>query len=442
MLIDKQTLKDLDIFDSEQDHASIFQLIDRTRTTGGSNQLHYKMSNPPQSQEELLHQEQTIRFLMNHDVSDQLPFGDIELNALDDYFSSNIDTVDTTSWLSSLQFVISDLSSYRFLRSNLPEAIRLVQTLHQWWRTENIELPSILATLHKQVEFIWNHRDFKKAKTLIEHHDVSFHRWLQADRLLRQKLNEPFKALIKIYFELDALIAMASAARLFHFTFPTWSNDALPKFEIEELRHPLLKKAVPVSLTMNADHHLVFLTGPNMSGKTTFLKAIGLAVYFAHLGMGLPAKRATLSYQQRLLTGITYVDSISVGYSYFFSEVQRVKRLAEFLSTGETMFAIFDELFRGTNVKDAFDALSVVTTKLASWKNSMFVISSHLTEVAETVSTIPTIRTLYFDSFLDNEQPVFTYQLKEGISSMRLGMTLIMKENILDLLEQANKLKE
>lgn len=442
MLIDKQTFKDLDIFGSDPDHASIFQLIDRTRTTGGSNRLHEKMSNPPQSSEELFLQEQTIQFLVDHDLNGQLPFGEIELNALDEYFSSNIDTASSTGWLSSLQFVLSDISSYRFLRSSLPEAIRLVETLHQWWHLQSNDLPSILATLNKQVEFIWNDRDFQKAKTFIEHHEVSFHRWLQADRLLRRTLTEPFKSLIGLYFELDALMAMASAVQKFGFTFPTWSKDVHPLFEVEELRHPLLKEAVPVSLTMDAQHPLVFLTGPNMSGKTTFLKSIGLAVYFAHLGMGLPARKATLSYQERLMTGITYVDSVSSGYSYFFSEVQRVKRLAEWLSKGETMFVIFDELFRGTNVKDAFDALSVVTTKLASWDNSLFVISSHLTEVAETFSSIPAIRTLYFDSFLKDGQPAFTYQLKEGISSMRLGMTLIIKENILELLEKQTTSEE
>ncbi|MGC9150212.1 MAG: MutS-related protein [Microbacter sp.] len=436
MLIDKQTLKDLDIFGGDQDHTSIFQWMNKTRTTGGSNRLLEKMSNPPHGFDDLLIQEQTIHYLVDHDLKDRLPFGDMELNALDEYFSSNIDTVASTSLWSSLQFVMADLSSYRFLQSSLPEAVRLVETLHQWLNADHDNLPSVLATFNKQVEFIWHDRDFQKAKSLIEHHHVSFHRWLQADQLLRLTLKEPFKALIEQYFELDALISMASTARMFGFTFPAWRKNSEPLFEVQELRHPLLKEGIPVSVTIDKAHHLLFLTGPNMSGKTTFLKSIGLALYFAHLGMGLPALKATLSYQDRLLTGITYVDNISSGYSYFFSEVQRVKHLAELLSKGEYMFVIFDELFRGTNVKDAFDALSVVTTKLASWDNSLFVISSHLTEVAEHLSSIDSIQTRYFDSFLENGQPVFTYQLKEGVSSMRLGMTLIMKENILKMLEK------
>ncbi len=207
-------------------------------------------------------------------------------------------------------------------------------------------------------------------------------------------------------------------------------------FHVEEIYNPLLLRWEPSSLNMNNNHNFVFLTGPNMSGKSTFLKAIGLTVYLAHLGMGVPAKTARISYVDRLLTGFTFTDNIVTGYSYFFSEVQRVKELAASLSKGERVFAIFDELFRGTNVKDALEATSTIVSELMTWRESLFVISSHLTEIGETVNKFPNTQSLFFESFMEDGMPVFTYRLLEGVSTMRLGMTIIDNEGIVQMLKR------
>jgi DNA mismatch repair ATPase MutS len=265
---------------------------------------------------------------------------------------------------------------------------------------------------------------------------VSFHKWLQADRLLRTKLKERYKTLINAYFELDALLSMAITTREMGFHFPEWAESGETFFNVEEMYHPLLKHAVPLSLNMQKEHNFVFLTGPNMSGKTTFLKAIGLTVYLAHVGMGVPAKAAHMSYVDRLMTGITFADNIATGYSYFFSEVKRVKQLAGSLSNGEKVFAIYDELFRGTNVKDALDASTMIISGLMAWKESLFVISSHLTEIGETVRSFQNTKSIYFESSLVDEKPIFTYRLLEGVSIMRLGMTLIDNEGIMKMLKR------
>jgi DNA mismatch repair ATPase MutS len=204
----------------------------------------------------------------------------------------------------------------------------------------------------------------------------------------------------------------------------------------------LLRNPVPYDLTMDSLFNFVFLTGPNMAGKTTFLKAAGTAIYLAHLGMGTPAQSARVSYFDRLFTSLNITDSIATGYSFFYSEVMRVKQLAESLNRGERTFSLFDELFRGTNVKDAYDASVMIISGLVRWNKSMFILSSHLWELWEKINVFTNIKELCFESEVRNGEPVFTYHILQGVSDMRLGMTIINNEKVMDLLNNNENVKD
>jgi hypothetical protein len=364
----------------------------------------------------------------------------MQLKEVEEYFSTNIEVVATEQWLSSLQFFFADKSSFRFLKNSMPLVIQFVEALKQMLHKGGNNFPVILQQADAQIQTLWSDSVFQKVYEMTRRPYVSFHQWLQADRLLRTLLKDRYKALIETYFELDALNALAVTTKEMQFNFPELIESEQSLFYVEEMYNPLLLRWEPSSLNMNNDHNFVFLTGPNMSGKSTFLKAIGLTVYLAHIGMGVPAKSARISYVDRLLTGFTFADNVVTGYSYFFSEVQRVKELAVSLSKGERVFAIFDELFRGTNVKDALEATSLIVSALMAWRESLFVISSHLTEIGETVNKFPNTQSLFFESLMEDGEPVFTYQLLEGISTMRLGMTIIDNEGIVQMLKRNSHL--
>ncbi len=440
MQIDKQTLNDLEIFRAVDENISIFKLFDITRTVGGSNCLRDKLINPPDSFRKLRLQQQSIRYFAERDEPLTLPMGNMQLKEVEEYFATNIEVVATEQWVSSLQFYFSDKSSFNFLKNSIPVVIRFVEAMKQLLHKEGNNLPVILQQAVAQIQSLWSDNTYQKVRGMTSRPSASFHQWLQADRLLRIELKDRFKVLIETYFELDALNAMAVTTREMKLNFPELIESEHPLFHVEEIYNPLLLKWKTSSLNINNVHNFVFLTGPNMSGKSTLLKAIGLTVYLAHLGMGVPAKTARISYVDRLLTDFTFTDNIVTGYSYFFSEVQRVKELAASLSKGERVFAIFDELFRGTNVQDALEATSTIVSELMAWRESLFVISSHLTEIGETVNKFPNTQSWFFESFMENGVPVFTYRLLKGISTLRLGMTIIDNEGIVQMLKKTSML--
>lgn len=102
-----------------------------------------------------------------------------------------------------------------------------------------------------------------------------------------------------------------------------------------------------------------------MSGKSTFLKTIGLHIYLAHLGFPVPAKKLKISIFDGLFTTINLADNLNLGYSHFYSEVKKVKDIVLKINSKKNLIVIFDELFRGTNVKDAYDASLIIISTLA-----------------------------------------------------------------------------
>lgn len=102
------------------------------------------------------------------------------------------------------------------------------------------------------------------------------------------------------------------------------------------------------------------------------------------------------------------------------------------------MFVILDELFRGTNVKDALDASLLIISELTNIHNSIFLISTHIIELAERLNKYGNISFNYLDTFFEENKPQFTYKLKEGISSERMGLFIVENERIVDIIKEAS----
>ena len=186
---------------------------------------------------------------------------------------------------------------------------------------------------------------------------------------------------------------------------------------------------------MSKDSNFLFLTGANMAGKSTFIKAVGTTVFLAHLGMGVPAEEMRLSLFDGILSNINVVDNIVKGESYFFNEVQRIKNTIIKINDGKKWLVLIDELFKGTNVQDAMKCSTVVIKGLIKIQNSLFILSTHLYEIGEELKQYQNISFEYFETTVKGDQLEFNYQLKEGISNDRLGYLILKKEKVVDLLE-------
>jgi len=177
-----------------------------------------------------------------------------------------------------------------------------------------------------------------------------------------------------------------------------------------------------------------------MAGKSTFMKTFGICVFLAHMGFPVPAQKMEFSVQNGLFTTINLPDNLNMGYSHFYAEVLRVKKVAECVSRTHNLIVVFDELFRGTNVKDAYDATVAVTEAFAANRDCTFIISTHIMEAGETLRGLcNNINFTYLPTIMEGNIPRYTYRLQEGITNDRHGMMIINNEHIIDIIKSRKK---
>jgi DNA mismatch repair protein MutS len=175
-----------------------------------------------------------------------------------------------------------------------------------------------------------------------------------------------------------------------------------------------------------------------MSGKSTFLKSVGLCVYLAHIGISIPASNARIPFFDKIFIFINNnSDDILNGYSQFMNETVRLKEVLLKIIEGQKCFTIFDELFKGTNIEDAIQLYSSTIKGLSKLNGSFFLISTHLHTLRKIIEQNNYIIDTYcFNCKLEDGYPIFDYQIKEGWSDIRIGQILFKNEGITELLEK------
>jgi len=258
---------------------------------------------------------------------------------------------------------------------------------------------------------------------------------LKIDRIFRILEKGTMERLMQLVYEIDALVSMADANVKHKLTLPDIAEGPL-QVSAEDVRHPLVEGVIANPMHLDQERRLLFLTGPNMAGKTTYLRACAIAIYFAHLGMGVPAASFRFVPAERLFSSITLADNLRIGVSFFRAEALRVKAIAQAVADGHKVIALMDEPFKGTNVKDALDASRTVLESFANKHDSLFMFSSHLIELCDQMQAIDRIDCQHFEAGEYDGRLRFDYVLHPGVSSQRLGMRMLAEEGIFDLLEQ------
>jgi DNA mismatch repair protein MutS len=261
--------------------------------------------------------------------------------------------------------------------------------------------------------------------------------WLglaRMDRLLRGVLREEVQSLLELIHLLDVYIAVSAVAQERKLSYAEALDAGECTLTATALWHPGVRNAVANPLSLNGNLNALFLTGANMAGKSTLMKSLGIAVYLAHMGFPVAARELRFSVLDGLYSSINVADSLDQGYSHFYAEVMRVKNVAQEVASGRRLLVIFDELFKGTNVKDASDATLAVITAFSQYRHCFFVVSTHIVEVGEAHKPHGNFRFLYLPTVMDGKVPRYPYLLAEGISSDRQGMMIIENEGILEML--------
>lgn len=228
---------------------------------------------------------------------------------------------------------------------------------------------------------------------------------------------------VSIIGEIEALNSLANFAyNNQEYTYPTVTQD---KIQFVNLGHPLLSKSKRVQNSIDfTNQQFVILTGSNMSGKSTFLRTVGINLVLSYAGAPIDCKLAQI-FPLPLWVSMRLTDSLSDSESFFFAEVKRLKEIVT-EAEKQTIFVLLDEILKGTNSDDKKSGTVGVIEKLHHL-NVLGMIATHDLEVCETTYKYPTsMRNMCFEVEIINNELHFDYTLKDGVCQNK-NATFIMK---------------
>lgn len=435
MQLDNTTYNDLSIFQHEEEF-SIFHKLNFTRTVEGREWLLKFFRNPFHEYRQVAETQQIIRIILANIDRWPVTISNGTVMVIEKYYDSNIDHMASANIVNAIGyrfFHAADFSLVRYSLSHFADFVRGIRQLIDLFEQE--QAPVLMRTYLHRAGHLLNKPLLSALANREPGQPFTWTETIHFGGYVRDHFKADAFELISIYGRFDAWYSMATAMQHYNLCFPEFVEQPQPLINAHQLYHILLPTPVPYDVHMSKESHFIFLTGANMAGKSTFIKAVGSAVFLAHLGMGVPAQSMKLTFFDGLLSNINVVDNIVKGESYFFNEVQRIRNTIIKINDGRKWLVLIDELFKGTNVQDAMKCSSTVIKGLIKIKNSLFILSTHLYEIGEELQQYPNISFKYFETNVEGDQLAFSYQLKDGISNDRLGYLILKREKVVELLE-------
>jgi DNA mismatch repair ATPase MutS len=439
MFIDPATLADLEILSpSTKSGPTLWELVDRTRTRVGREMLRRRLITPMHSPGTLPLLQQAHQALASEANAFRVALDLADADGAERYLGSNWQL---PAEMGGRARLLSGLWRGKWYRQYLQEvgngqvrvaslfvaAADLRRHLATSGAAALLELGAKMDALAALPEV----RQLQRLAT-----DKSQAARLEFDQAARGDAKPHLRDLLEHLGTIEAMWSLAVATVENRWSYPTPGS----RFKVTGLVHPFLTgAAVPNDLELDGQVHVCFITGPNMAGKSTFLKAVAVAVLLAHVGCGVPATSMELPMVATLFSSVQIADSLSAGESFYLAEVRRIRALAQALRDHGSAVAVIDEPFRGTNVHDAAEATHAILTRLAAQPAALTLMASHITDVVPAIINDPRIRLVYFAADVTADKPRFDYRLRPGVSEQRLGMTLLQQEQVLELLETTSE---
>jgi DNA mismatch repair ATPase MutS len=432
---DKQTLDDLNLTGRYRPQ-SIYSFFNKVQTAGGEKLLDDMFRHPLSDDREINRRSMTFQYFGHKALT--FPFDGDKVAMIEDYLGAG----DAGNRVSATMGVVRKRVAAMLLRD---DGYRLVQL----GIAAVCEVCTALARLLDELEDDISPYADECVRLRVILSDsrlrnlhgkkLSLFRLAELNHLFNHVLPGQLREMLDALYRLDVYTAVSGIAEAHGFGYAAAMPAETHLLDIVALRHPVIEKGVPNSVALHrAGSNMLFLTGANMAGKSTFMKAFGIAIYLAHMGFPVAAKEMTFSVMDGICCSINIADNLAMGYSHFYAEVLRVKNVAEVVGEGRNLVVLFDELFKGTNVRDAYDATLAVTEAFAAFTSCWFIISTHIIEVGEVLrERCGNMQFRYLPTIMEGGRPRYTYQMEEGITADRHGMLIIRNEGILEIIKSS-----
>jgi DNA mismatch repair protein MutS len=234
---------------------------------------------------------------------------------------------------------------------------------------------------------------------------------------------EPLKHAAASMAELDVLCTLAERAEALDWSAPELTDE--PGLLIERGRHPVVEKVrdepfEPNDLVLDDHRRMLVITGPNMGGKSTYMRQNALIVLLAHIGSYVPASRAVIGPIDRIFTRIGAGDDLSRGQSTFMVEMSETANILH--NATPQSLVLMDEVGRGTSTYDGLALARAAAVHLAASSKAYTLFATHYFELTELAIEYPSIANVHLDAVEYGDQLVFMHAVKEGPANRSFGL--------------------
>lgn len=241
--------------------------------------------------------------------------------------------------------------------------------------------------------------------------------------------------------ELDVLANLAERADTLNYVQPEFSQDI--GLHIENGRHPVVEQVIkepfianPVQL--NSARHLLVITGPNMGGKSTYMRQTALITLMAHIGSFVPAEKAVIGQIDRIFTRIGASDDLASGRSTFMVEMTEMANILH--QATEKSLVLIDEIGRGTSTYDGLSLAWACAEWLAKKIRSLTLFATHYFELTTLPEQIAGTANVHLDALEHNNSIAFMHSVQEGAASKSYGLAVAalagVPQNVIKLAKQ------
>ncbi|KTD10734.1 DNA mismatch repair protein MutS [Legionella gratiana] len=249
-------------------------------------------------------------------------------------------------------------------------------------------------------------------------------KWLYEHLLIEiQKNINELSQLAKTLAQLDVLTTLAERAQSLNWSCPKLVSES--QISIKAARHPVIEhllqeRFIANDLHLDPSQNILLITGPNMGGKSTYMRQTALIVLLAHIGSFVPAASATLGPIDRIFTRIGASDDLASGRSTFMVEMTETAQILR-QATHESLVLI-DEIGRGTSTYDGMALAYASCTYLATTIKAYTLFSTHYFELTNLPQQWPCIRNVHLQASLDTGRIVFLYRVESGYANRSYGL--------------------
>jgi len=243
----------------------------------------------------------------------------------------------------------------------------------------------------------------------------------------------------------DAIYALATVSENQGYVRPQFHENR--SIEIVDGRHPIIEglhkhvRYVPNDLRMDETCNVEIITGPNMGGKSTFMRQVVIIIIMAQMGCYVPAKEATLPIFDKVFTRIGASDDILSGQSTFMVEMMEANHALK--NATDKSFILFDEIGRGTSTYDGMALAQAMIEYVTTVIQAKTLFSTHYHEITSLEDNLSTVKNVHVEVYEEDEEVTFLYKIKEGRANRSYGINVARLAKLPDsVLTRAKNLLE